>query len=450
MKKRILALLIIAFSLSACQPTPEEEIVIGKAGAQGEPVAQAHAEAPAVPFAAPAQAAYEWEKNGLMVSIDAKVFVPNVDRYPIYAASNEAWSQQQLDAIVNSLTKGSQLYDANSAVYTEEELLEMLLWEQRLLSEVQSGQNTTYGGSIEQIQQNIETLQSELASLGDKRPTAIDVSDYQDIKQVSAYFYQENHRRSYITASWDTALFIRYYRTPFMDTTVLTEDEALPISLTRAEAEEMAYGCIADMGYTDMQLFATSRGQELAGEEDLDSGKGNPCYMFFFTRVVDGIPLTYEERERASSGTDGNTAYSKSWEYENIKIAVSADGIQEVTINGNMVLGEKLVENAALIPFDQIMARAEECFFQRYHLPDYAVDAGATKRVIHIDRVRLGYMQMAAQNSGAQTLTPVWDFYGWEEYLHDDRKEPGVPNRQYSYLTINAIDGSMVDRALGY
>ena len=78
------------------------------------------------------------------------------------------------------------------------------------------------------------------------------------------------------------------------------------------------------------------------------------------------------------------------------------------------------------------------------------MDAGATKRVIHIDRVRLGYMQMAAQNSGEQTLTPVWDFYGWEEYLHDDRKEPGVPNRQYSYLTINAIDGSMVDRALGY
>ena len=168
MKKRILALLIIAFSLSACQPTPEEEIVIGKTGAQGEPVAQAHAEAPAVPFAAPAQAAYEWEKNGLMVSIDAKVFVPNVDRYPIYGASNEAWSQQQLDAIVNSLTKGSQLYDANSAVYTEEELLEMLLWEQRLLSEVQSGQNTTYGGSIEQIQQSIETLQNELTSLGDK------------------------------------------------------------------------------------------------------------------------------------------------------------------------------------------------------------------------------------------------------------------------------------------
>ena len=27
MKKRILALLIIAFSLSACQPTPEQEIV---------------------------------------------------------------------------------------------------------------------------------------------------------------------------------------------------------------------------------------------------------------------------------------------------------------------------------------------------------------------------------------------------------------------------------------
>ena len=259
MKKRILALLIIAFSLSACQPTPEEEIVIGKTGAQGEPVAQAHAEAPAVPFAAPAQAAYEWEKNGLMVSIDAKVFVPNVDRYPIYAASNEAWSQQQLDAIVNSLTKGSQLYDANSAVYTEEELLEMLLWEQRLLSEVQSGQNTTYVGSIEQIQQSIETLQNELASLGDKRPTAIDVSDYQDIKQVSAYFYQENHRRSYITASWDTALFIRYYRTPFMDTTVLAEDEALPHPGTAAKGLPAPAPCSSCRYFRSADLMALLR-----------------------------------------------------------------------------------------------------------------------------------------------------------------------------------------------
>lgn len=43
--------------------------------------------------------------------------------------------------------------------------------------------------------------------------------------------------------------------------------------------------------------------------------------------------------------------------------SASDDGIEEVYINGNMIVGDKLLVNASLIPFEQIMQRAEECFF---------------------------------------------------------------------------------------
>lgn len=44
-------------------------------------------------------------------------------------------------------------------------------------------------------------------------------------------------------------------------------------------------------------------------------------------------------------------------------------------------------------------------------------------------------------------LIPVWDFYGTEIYQRDGMD---VPLEETIVLTINAIDGSMIDRELGY
>lgn len=95
---------------------------------------------------------------------------------------------------------------------------------------------------------------------------------------------------------------MRYYRNAFIDNTALADDEDLPIQVTRTDAEKMAYACIADMGYNDMQMSSISRGEALTGEEQLGSDGSRQAYVFFFTREIDGIPLTYEKRERAATG----------------------------------------------------------------------------------------------------------------------------------------------------
>ena len=100
--------------------------------------------------------------------------------------------------------------------------------------------------------------------------------------------------------------------------------------------------------------------------------------------------------------------------------------------------------------FDEIKERAEEYFFLRYQSVNQSDSNTTDKRIIYIDRINLGYMQITAQNSSKQTLIPVWDFFGWEEIVNAETINQVTINGQTSYLTINAIDGSIIDRSLGY
>lgn len=129
---------------------------------------------------------------------------------------------------------------------------------------------------------------------------------------------------------------------------------------------------------------------------------------------------------------------------------MSNNGIEEVLVNGNLTLSDKITENAPLMGFDEIKERAEEYFFLRYQSVNQSDSNTTDKRIIYIDRINLGYMQITAQNSSKQTLIPVWDFFGWEEIVNAETINQVTINGQTSYLTINAIDGSIIDRSLGY
>ncbi len=68
---------------------------------------------------------------------------------------------------------------------------------------------------------------------------------------------------------------------------------------------------------------------------------------------------------------------------------------------------------------------------------------------IQISRVRLNLMRIKAKNNATSgLLVPVWDFYGTQVF--GDGEVHVVPLEETIVLTINAIDGSMIDRELGY
>ena len=64
-----------------------------------------------------------------------------------------------------------------------------------------------------------------------------------------------------------------------------------------------------------------------------------------------------------------------------------------------------------------------------------------------MNRVHLGLMRIKAKDTrGEGLLIPVWDFWGTRDFPADS----GEYVDEQILLTVNAIDGTVIDRDLGY
>ena len=98
---------------------------------------------------------------------------------------------------------------------------------------------------------------------------------------------------------------------------------------------------------------------------------------------------------------------------------------------------EVMMENAALMPFEDILHYAKQYIFYRNY-------SDKTKPVVvTINEIRLNYMRIARKDHENEFLyVPVWDFIG--------QINASSIGEKYSLVTVNAIDGSFIDRVLGY
>lgn len=97
--------------------------------------------------------------------------------------------------------------------------------------------------------------------------------------------------------------------------------------------------------------------------------------------------------------------------------------------------------------FDDMVEKAMDAIKQKYIPFQQTTTSQAEPEFLYlIDTIEFGYMQIASQDeSDEYLLVPVWDFWGVESY--DDE---ALLRTHHSYLTVNAIDGSIIDRTIGY
>lgn len=172
------------------------------------------------------------------------------------------------------------------------------------------------------------------------------------------------------------------------------------------------------------------------------------AYQIDYTRNIDGFPVTDEER--LGGGLESMDSTMETWSYERIQFTVNKEGLQHAEIDNLYDVGEKQVENVELLPFPEVA----EIFESMLRLQNSDMTYSKEKR-FDIDRVTLGYMRVYDPGADAISglLVPVWDFfgkstdyavYGDEEYVN------AVARQTISFLTINAADGTVIDRGLGY
>ena len=217
----------------------------------------------------------------------------------------------------------------------------------------------------------------------------------------------------------------------------------------RAIADEAVHSLAPEYEVTFYGQYPAYRdsGAELPGYEEIKPEDSLQYYIFRYTRNIGGIPVNNGlEAEGVSTEFGFVSGLSV------ITVIVKDNGICFFSYANPTDTGKVLESDVALLPFSDIWEIFTHVFllsFQHWEInnPDLQ------HNVRTVRSVRFGYMSVL-QADGSYRYTPVWDFYGDQKLSGTGGYGAGesIYQKQYSKIlfTINAIDGTVIDRSLGY
>lgn len=478
------------FLLLGCQSTPQADIVVNKTEANYQ-----ESEISFLQYDCPEHYKDSYDVTSeypTTVSVDAAVTVPKVEMLPVPEMSFTMLSQSNIDSILQGLVKDALLYQfvevedgrATDAIRSKEEIQQDI---QAILDWLSNPSGDAYDDVasdpeslqlyIEQQRELLEQLQEEYNAAPNKAdmPLSTGVMEWNDDRSAAlllAEFDNEKMQRCEIIVATSAESctnmlgFIargNYFLTQNIDPYRGTRDGNSAIDIDTAE--QWAKGFLAELGIDGMSLAA--RGVDRYVNRSITSsalGRYKDCFVFAFTPSYAGVDRHYVDVEflRNSTYQRDTTPYAPVWPDENLLVSVADDGILEMLWTSPFSEHQEAVlyENVAILPFMEILTQfqtqigfAGSYLLQLQEPPVY--------RILHITDIKLGYCRILNSNDASTALlVPAWDFYGYEEIIYQTQSGSGWaldenntlirPAMGHSYLTINAIDGSVIDRRLGY
>lgn len=437
----------------------------------------------------------------LNVYTDAEVEVPEVEKAPAIYVTRHDSGQEDIDAVTEALFGSADVYDARGYMQrTKEEWLAVLeelkgyeavgnLNPKGLGTDPEGNYVYDLQGEIEQAQRAYETapesrelskldtpyvFQEELMDpwmpeLGSIRKVygfvrAADGGSYRyDLTRRNndaLSFWARKVRGDGELAEWPYGQWSEYDSMKLLYSWV-PERSSLDMGITEEAARGLADEKATALGLAGMEeascriVLGLRNGYSgRPWEEDVtDVG-----YAFHYTRKLAGIPITYTVIP--GGGKEGGMASETvPWGYESLDIYVTGDGVAEISFGNQYDIGENKVENLELLSFSDIMAIYEKMMLIQN--ADVLTDKSAAgedvgeplqAKNIYVDRIVFGYTRVYDPQADNQAglLVPVWDFFGTYEMSYDGEEMSSVNDVDKSFLTINAVDGTFIDRWLGY
>ncbi len=221
------------------------------------------------------------------------------------------------------------------------------------------------------------------------------------------------------------------------------------INISEEDAEKIAKEAVEKLGL-DMQVYNSGYALYYHGDGGFDVNNVlDGGYIFHFAREIDGVPLTYTDSY--GGGLEDMDSTLTPWSYERCDVIVGADGIQKAEIYNPYHIGDVQTENVKLMDFDSII----KIYEQMMEVSNADITEYEAERTYHIKRITLGYSRIYDPTASSDTglLVPVWDFIGGFDARDKEGEYNNKNNGEYSnqsFMTINAIDGTVIDRELGY
>ncbi len=464
MKKTLAVILILIFFLAACQPTPKEVFVVEKDTERMVEKASSDENgtvANSLGIPSDRYTYAETDTSGrVKVNVDAEVLVPEVEYLPIVRVTGRSYTERDVENIYNALCQDAIPVDEDAPMprfvyqHTLDELLEHR----------ETGELDKYD-SVEELDAAIQEVMAQVAS-APEHATPIELNctfNSSGIARVLCVRDDTVLSDLFVINSTQTERgvysdFIRdiFNRTEFGNQSAYGQAVTVSYALTRdanivtpkmtqQEAQNQAEQVISALGLEDFTCVG-SRIAPLFGAPTAEvKAACKSAYEFMFTRSVNGVSVTYTNDILSSPPDDAN-AVSEPWMYEKIRIFVDDDGKYAYMWNGPCTVTKIINDKATLLPFDQIKEIFANMILLKYG--DYIGDDASKSISINITKIRLGLVRVTEKdNNQYGILVPAWDFFG----TYDEGNGYPIGYDGYeSLLTINAVDGSIIDRSIGY
>ncbi len=418
------------------------------------------------------------------ISISADVTVPDVDHLSVYRVSAADFSQEFAARAFGYFCKDETMYNYGNIHKTKDQIQARIDSIQQDLDHDYSpdGQNgddswrAEYEAEIAALKTELQTAREDLGdpiqSVQFSQEEAIGNGVYTEFQAVNApkYPYSVNlfltNNVKYQTdavqyiASSDTTVAprseasFRYCDTRrvsnalFRQRDVTNESQIAQLKTTPAQAMKEAASLLDQLGIADLEPYRVF----LTLEHREDGAAGKFAYYVEARRIVDGVEVQSPfNRTYVGSMDDGHE-----WAYETLNVSLDDEGVIGMAWTSPLSVGPVEVERANLLPFSSILTVARNMLgVVNAPLESDLTDYSAYR--IEIDRITLSLQRIPDANSvETGLLIPVWNFYGTEHFIlpngieSEQNGEESVDAMEEPYLSINAIDGSVISKTLGY
>lgn len=510
----LLLLTVTFILLIGCQTTPEEPAVVGKdleqmlALATSE-IASEGGLAERLDIPERYESYVEDAKGGFKVTINADIILPEADSLPIIRVEAQPFDQQTVDRLIDVLFEPGQLYEPyRLAELTKSEISQLLdkLAVQKMELEHQgmkplnpdtmgyepnateapqpSSGSVRNGNQLDQINASIKALGQQLDDApqdkqlvevtGKFQPSFVmeglpdeERKEYEGKRIEFANMAQMNPAggmRSLYVTNYEpyNEYRIEYINGGDFATSIeqyYAEDEWYDLAgsagrkqlsdipdpvMTAAQLQEAADRFLEQLGIDYLACVQNERVVGTYGKGDRE-GTLYKAYRLQYVRMVQKVPVTHTYIDGVS-GSDEQTIWN--WAYEKMTLIVDDNSVKAMTWTAPYRLLDTVTSDTNMLPFSKV-----KDIFEKMILigNSYYTQIGAD---MNITEIRLGLMRITEQDNQTKgLLIPVWDFFGTLTTHYEENgeqkshtlKEPGQV-----WLTINAINGSIIDRSVGY
>ncbi len=368
------------------------------------------------------------EEGDIVVNVDANVSVPDVEYMSIFQVNDSVITQVMLDKFITATTNGADIYSVPSSethIADIENKLELFL------SAKAEGKTYFTENSVVTLDEMIAGAEESLSYLkANKISQKIDPTmrnengrNYFDgMATVNGISYNIEYN------DFDGKELLWFY-TNSLHTTPVFEQVAPPNYEIDKERLEQIDVLIKEMGYENMECVYSDYVQTNNCELD-----ASDAYRYIFMRSFEGANSLFIKGLDTDNGDDANYEAPITDEY--IEVILTEDAIAEISCVSPQNIVKTEVEQAELLSFEEICSVFEKMMLVKY--PSYP----ELQQDFTIDEIELGYKKVQNKIGKGYVMVPVWTFNGTCFNTGSDWEgcSPFL-----SYLTINAIDGTITN-----